>query len=130
MAEPENDTVPMSTPRSTSSTTYVAGFSPPDVRCMDPTTETSAAAPPPTPLKMATSCGIAVIFTKRLTGIPIAAPTTMAITMGAMLCRLGWKKVATMATAMPNMAMKLPDRARLGFDRPLSARMKVTAAKR
>ena len=92
--------------------------------------DTSAAAPPPTPLKMATSCGIAVIFTNRDVGMPMAAPTTMAITMGSMLRRLGWKNVAPIATAMPNMAMKLPDRARLGFDRPLRARMKVTAAKR
>ena len=30
--------------------------------------EIRAAAPPPTPLKMATSCGMAVIFTKRATG--------------------------------------------------------------
>ena len=41
--------------------------------------EMSAAAPPPTPLKMATSCGIAVIFTKRATGTAMAAPRTMAM---------------------------------------------------
>ena len=45
--------------------------------------ETSAAAPPPTPLKMATSCGMAVIFTKREVGMPMAAPTTMATTTRA-----------------------------------------------
>ena len=41
--------------------------------------EISAAAPPPTPLKMATSWGIAVIFTKRATGTAMAAPSTMAM---------------------------------------------------
>ena len=41
--------------------------------------EISAAAPPPTPLKMATSCGMAVIFTKRATGTATTAPSTMAM---------------------------------------------------
>ena len=42
------------------------------------TTETSAAAPPPTPLKMATIWGIAVILTLRAAGTAMAAPMTMA----------------------------------------------------
>ena len=41
--------------------------------------EIRAAAPPPTPLKMATSWGIAVIFTKRATGTAMAAPSAMAM---------------------------------------------------
>ena len=45
------------------------------VREMNPVIETSAAAPPPTPLKIATSCGIAVIFTNRDVGTAMAAPT-------------------------------------------------------
>ena len=40
--------------------------------------EISAAAPPPTPLKMATSWGIAVILTNRATGTAMTAPSTMA----------------------------------------------------
>ena len=36
--------------------------------------EMSAAAPPPTPLKMATICGIAVILTRRAAGTAIDAP--------------------------------------------------------
>ena len=43
-------------------------------------TETNAAAPPPTPLKIATICGIAVIFTSRAAGTAIAAPITIAMT--------------------------------------------------
>jgi hypothetical protein len=40
--------------------------------------EMSAAAPPPTPLKMATNWGIAVILTMRATGTAMTAPSTMA----------------------------------------------------
>jgi hypothetical protein len=37
----------------------------------------SAAAPPPTPLKSATICGIAVIFTRRAEMTPITVPMAM-----------------------------------------------------
>ena len=40
--------------------------------------ETSAAAPPPTPLNSATICGIAVIFTRRAATAPNAPPITIA----------------------------------------------------
>ena len=40
--------------------------------------ETTAAAPPPTPLKAATIWGIAVIFTRRAAGTPMATPIAMA----------------------------------------------------
>ena len=39
--------------------------------------DTRAAAPPPTPLKIATSCGMAVIFTNRATGTATIAPMKM-----------------------------------------------------
>jgi hypothetical protein len=42
--------------------------------------------------------------------------------------RSGWKKVTTMARSIPAMAMKVPDLADFGLERPLRARMKVTAA--
>ena len=51
-----------------------SGRSPPASR--NSTREMSATAPPPTPLNSATICGIAVIFTLRALGIPIAVPTT------------------------------------------------------
>ena len=41
------------------------------------TNEISATAPPPTPLNSATICGIAVIFTWRAAGAPIAVPIAM-----------------------------------------------------
>ena len=37
----------------------------------------SAAAPPPTPLKSATICGMAVIFTMRAEATPITVPTAI-----------------------------------------------------
>ena len=42
---------------------------------------TSAADPPPKPLKAATICGIAVIFTEYAPMAPIIKPITMPITM-------------------------------------------------
>ena len=44
--------------------------------CRYSTHAISATAPPPTPLKSATICGIAVIFTFSAAGIPIAVPIT------------------------------------------------------
>ena len=41
----------------------------------------SAAAPPPTPLKSATICGIAVIFTSRAETTPITVPTAIPTTI-------------------------------------------------
>ncbi len=82
MALPLNDTQPISRPSIPSTMAYTAGLGPPsECRCASDrktTMEISAAAPPPTPLKMATSCGMAVIFTRRATGTAITAPSTMA----------------------------------------------------
>ena len=75
IAEPEKETVPISRPRSTSSVTYVAGWV--DLMWMNSVIDTSAAAPPPTPLKIATSWGIAVILTKRATGTATITPMPM-----------------------------------------------------
>ena len=46
------------------------------IRCSS-ASETSAAAPPPTPLKSATICGIAVIFTRRAATAPKPPPITI-----------------------------------------------------
>ena len=45
---------------------------------MNSVIETSDAAPPPTPLKIATNWGIAVIFTKRAVGTAMMTPMNMA----------------------------------------------------
>jgi hypothetical protein len=68
----------------------------------------SATAPPPTPLNSATICGIAVIFTLRAAGtpiaVPMATPTTIRIQSETWRC----SSVATTATAMPTAAIWLP----------------------
>ena len=95
------------------------------------TRATIAAAPPPTPLNRATSCGIWVICTRyapsdadrgsdgdgdqdRQQMMQVAAET----------------KTITQASTAPAAPIRLPRRAVLGEDRPLSARMKQTAATR
>ena len=96
--------------------------------------DTSAAAPPPTPLKMATICGIAVIFTSRAAGTPMTAPMAMATMMSRRLrvweYTSGREKVHPTATSMPVAPTRLPSRARLGELRPLRARMNPTMATR
>ena len=52
---------------------------------MNSVTDTSAAAPPPTPLKMATIWGMAVIFTRRAAGTPRTTPMAMARMMSTRL---------------------------------------------
>ena len=53
--EPENETLPTNTVNTVAKTSPVLASSP---RCKYSTIETRAAAPPPTPLNSATSCGI------------------------------------------------------------------------
>ena len=96
--------------------------------------EIRAAAPPPTPLKMATSWGIAVIFTRRATGTAIAAPSTMAMIASARFqpeCRSdGRVKVMPMARAAAAAPTSSPRRACLGELRPFRAKMKPAMATR
>ena len=72
--EPANEIEPTSaektveTPRSTPTSPLSAQT------VWNSTSETNAAAPPPTPLNSATICGIAVIFTFRAPTTPIAEP--------------------------------------------------------
>ena len=96
--------------------------------------EISAAAPPPTPLKIATSWGIAVIFTKRATGTAMAAPSTMAMIASTRFvpeCRsVGSVKVMAMASAAEAAPTRLPWRACRGELSPFRARMKPAMATR
>ena len=96
--------------------------------------EISAAAPPPTPLKIATSWGMAVIFTKRATGTAMAAPSTMAMRASTRFqpeCRsVGRVKVMPMARVAAAAPTRLPRRAWRGELRPLRAKMKPAMATR
>ena len=73
-SEPANEIEPTSaektveTPRSTPTSPESAQT------VWNSTSETSAAAPPPTPLNSATICGIAVIFTLRAPTTPTTEP--------------------------------------------------------
>ena len=84
----------------------------------------SATAPPPTPLKSATICGIAVIFTLRAAGIPTAVPIArpIAISRKSAPSSAGFSSVATTAISMPTAAILLPWTAVVGLvrrDRPM-----------
>ena len=96
--------------------------------------EIRAAAPPPTPLKMATSCGIAVILTKRATGTAMTAPSTMAMSASGRfqpeLRRLGSVKVMPTASVAAAAPTRLPNRAWRGELSPLRAKMKPAMATR
>ncbi len=80
--------------------------------CTNSVIDTRDAAPPPTPLKMATSWGMAVIWTKRAVGTAMITPITMASRIRPTWCS-GWpstylKNVATIATSIPKAATMLP----------------------
>ena len=74
----------------------------------------SAAAPPPTPLKAATICGIAVICTRWAATAPITAPTSTPTLISPTLNTLSMsatKTVAMRAMTMPTAASVFPERA-------------------
>jgi hypothetical protein len=61
----------------------------------------SAAAPPPTPLKSATICGIAVILTLRAPTAPRPPPISIPITSAHQLPPPALIHVTTIATSIP-----------------------------
>ncbi len=93
---------------------------------------TTAAAPPPAPLNTATSCGMSVIRTRRASGTATTDPTTTAPSARARLSagKSTERKTTTTASAAPSAPSRLPRTAVRGELRPLSARMKHTAAAR
>ena len=125
IALPEKETAPTNTPKSTSPIRYTAGL--PGASMRKTTIEMSAAAPPPTPLKMATIWGIAVIFTMRAAGTAMTAPMTIATRVSTRLseCALttGLAKVNPTASAAAAAPTRFPLRACFGELNPLRARM-------
>ena len=79
--------------------------------------ETSAAAPPPTPLNSATICGIAVIFTRRAATAPNPPPTTIADDDLPVAAARSGANVTTIAITIPTAPIWLPRRARAGSER-------------
>ena len=91
---------------------------------------TSAAAPPPTPLKRATICGIAVIFTVRAPTSPTIAPITPPAMIRPQLPIPSSASVVAIATSIPTPPTQFPFRACFGEERKRSATMKQTIATR
>ena len=121
MFEPQNETDPM-TAANSDGISVLSGKSPPkwwrySIQAI------SAVAPPPTPLNSATICGIAVIWTLRAAGIPIAVPITSpsAISQGVLdpLSTCGVSSVAMNASAIPVAAIRFPRTAVRGPVSPL-----------
>ena len=125
MSEPQNEMEPMIAAKSEPMTICTVGDSPwlkfenPDVS-RNSAHAISATVPPPTPLNRATSCGIAVIFTRRAGGIPSATPTTSPTMIRIQLpvSRMDIS-VATTAMNMPTAAIWLPRTAVFGPVRPI-----------
>ena len=95
-------------------------------------TATTAAAPPPAPLKMATIWGMAVIGTRRAPRTPITAPTpppTAMIHHESSIPSVVNRVQAT-TRVIPPAPSRLPVRAVRGEARNFRARMKVTLATR
>src|SRR5438105_3098677 len=92
--------------------------------------ETSAAAPPPTPLTSATICGIAVIFTLRAATAPKTPPTAMPTRISQTLSICLCANVTPIAISLPTAPIQLPRRAVAGCERNLRARMKATIVAR
>ena len=76
ISEPANEMLPMSAESRIDTDSSPA--SPAAARLWNSASAISATAPPPTPLKSATICGIAVIFTERAPTTPMTAPTAIA----------------------------------------------------
>ena len=123
-AEPEKDTAPTSIVNTIARRTQGSSLWP------SSSTATSAAAPPPTPLKPPTSCGICVMCTRRAMGTATAEPTAMAARISGMFSSFTDRNTVITARAAPAAPIRLPRRAPLGELRPLSARMKQIAATR
>ena len=101
-------------------TPLMSDFSEPGsgARLWNSASEIKAAAPPPTPLKSATICGIAVILTCRAAGMPTAVPSAMPSAIRPQFPSPRFSSVATTAMPMPTAAMRLPRTAVVGPDRP------------
>ena len=123
-SEPENEIAPTSSVNTIASRTHGSSVCPSSSRA------TSAAAPPPTPLNSATSCGICVIFTRRATGAAMAEPTAIAARIHGMLSSRIERNTVMTPMSAPAAPMRLPRRAVFGELRPFRARMKQMAATR
>ncbi len=125
--DPLNETEPTNTVNDDAASVTIESCCPDDANS---TIATIAAAAPPTPLNNATSCGIAVIATRRAAGTPNAHPTAMPPRINPMWSRCSATRVTTTARIAPSAPIRFPRRAYFGDERPFNAKMKQTAATR
>ena len=125
MIDPQNEIDPMIAANSEATTMCTVGFSPcwkaeKPLVSMNSARAMSATVPPPTPLKNATSCGMAVIFVHRAGGTPSTTPTTRPAMISThwSVCLI-LTSVAATARAMPSAAIRLPRTAVLGPVKPI-----------
>src|SRR5439155_23572459 len=126
---PANDTEPMTMLKTLGNTSAKGGCTP---NFSSSATATSAAAPPPTPLKRATICGMAVMRTMRAPTVPISMPIMSPTAVISKPACVKWRSgtVAPSAITMPAAAVKLPLRAPLGELSCFRPRMNSAAARR
>ncbi len=113
MAEPAKEIEPIRAERTIETVSSPIGSA---VLCHSESA-TSAAAPPPTPLKTATICGIAVIRTFRAPTTPTTLPITSPATISAQFSRPSSRSVVAIARSIPAPPTQFPLRACRGEER-------------
>ena len=124
--EPANEMEPISAEKAIPAETSSVGVPGSGRTLCSSASAISAAAPPPTPLKSATICGIAVICTLRAATAPKPPPITIAIAIAHQLVDPILIHVTTIASTIPAAPIWLPRRACAGLERKRSARTNVT----
>ncbi|CKY12868.1 Uncharacterised protein [Mycobacterium tuberculosis] len=124
--DPQNEIDPMIAANNEATTMCTVGDSPcwnaeKPVVSMNSDSAMSATVPPPTPLKNATSCGMAVILVSRAGGTPSTTPTTRPAMISGhwLVCRI-MTNVAATAMVMPAAAIRFPRTAVLGPVSPIN----------
>ena len=136
MTDPVSDTEPMTAPSRVAIMGMAGSRSAPgpasEVAVRNSDRATTAAAPPPAPLKIATICGIAVIGTRRAPTTPMTVPISPPTTSTHQLFSRPSVVAMVQATTriIPAAPSRFPVRAVLGDARNFRARMKVTAPTR
>ena len=135
-SEPQNDTEPMIAANSDPTTSATVGAcsglnSEKPLVSMNSAQAISATVPPPTPLKRATNCGIAVILVFLAGGTPRITPSARPATIRTQLIAAVSRtliSVASTAIPMPAAAIQLPRTAVFGPVSPDNPRMKSPKA--
>ncbi len=129
-ALPAKLTLPIRIPRKIVSSSTNSPWLPAFSSLMNSARAISATAPPPTPLKAATNCGIEVIGTLVALTTPMTDPTPTAIAISSRSSKSASKSVTITAISIPTAAITLPCRAVAGSRSRRMPAMKRSAASR